>query len=143
MRENTVTNNTTASPASSAARRATHLWTVTGIGLLLYIVLHVLATLLKGVPAEFAGLEDAAMWVWTIALGIAFLPTLLSTLGQSRATAWIVFVLGILTVVLAALLGYQYGIRAGAGYLALTVAVFVLLPAGFALVSTLRWARGR
>ncbi|QHC70759.1 hypothetical protein [Rathayibacter sp. VKM Ac-2801] len=130
----------TTAPSAAAARRATQLWTTTGIGLLLYIVLHVLATVLKGVPAGFAGVEDSAMWVWTIALGIAFLPTLLSALGESRVIGWIVFALGILTVLLGMLLGYQYGVRSGAGYLALAIAVFVLVPAVFALVNTFRWA---
>lgn len=128
---------------SSAGRRAKHLWTVTGLGLLLYIVFHVLSMLLKGVPAGFAGSEDTALWAWSIMLGTTFLPTLLSALGESRVTAWIVFALGILTLVLTLLIAYQYGIAAGAGYIAVILIVFAVVPGSFALASTLRWALGQ
>lgn len=112
------------------------------MGLLLYLVFHVLSTLLEGVDPALEGNEAQAMWVWTISLGIAFLPTLLSALGESRAIAWVIFVLGIVSVLLGLLIAYQYGINASAGYIALTIAVFMLLPAVFALPHTLRWARG-
>ncbi|MGO1183946.1 MAG: hypothetical protein ACTMHS_12955 [Micrococcaceae bacterium] len=124
-----------------AAARAAQLWMLVGLGIVLYVVVHIIQMLFIGFGSDFEGQETSTMWAWAISLGIMALPTLLSGLGSSRVIAWIVFVTGIISVLVMAMIAWRYGIAAGAGYLALVIAVFVLVPQGFALTHTFHWAR--
>lgn len=119
------------------------LWLLVGMGALFYLLIHTLHTLFIGVPAAFSGKQHQALWAFTIIMVVVLLPVLLSFLRASQILAWIVFLIGVLGTLLMTLVAWQYGVAAGAGYITLTVVVFVLIPQGTALWRTLGWARAR
>ena len=123
--------------------RAQKLWLFVGIGALFYFLIHTLQTVFVGVPQGFSGKEHQGLWVFTVTLAILLLPLWLTLLGTSVYVAWCVFVTGLLGVLMAMLITWQYGIAAGTGYITLTVMLFMLVPQGLALWRTLQWARAK